>query len=410
MIENRIFHGYLQVFFFAFILQIIEESQYPPVVLPLQVTMFVQAEDYYGGLLGKVRGSDQDPYDTLLYQIVPDSRNSRYFAMDRADGSLRSKGLLDEGIYSLNTSVSDGKFTSYSDITIEMNDVDEEMLKNAVIVRLSGASAEDFLISYRRSFHRGIRNILNTKSRDIVILGIQPVPSRLRREERKKFMQSLMSSVEEEIDILFAVRKSNEGFYPRNFVRKRVMSEVDNLSRALQLSVVRVAENECQKMICANGQCDDQIILENKQAVISTDAMSFVSLKHHHQGMCICPPGFAGTICDKIINECAYQPCPAYKLCLPNRSSLGYSCVCPDSLVGATCSKSKNECVGKENTAACYMAKSPLSFKGKSFAHYQLHVPIERHFSFSVWFRTLHPTGNIMFTSGRLDYGILEVS
>ena len=379
-------------------------------VLPLQVALFVQAGDYYGGLLGKVRASDQDPYDTLLYQIVPDTRNSRYFAIGRGDGTLTAKGLLDEGIYSLNISVSDGKFTSYSDITIEMIDVDDEMLKNSVIIRLAGASPEDFLVSYRRSFHRGIRSILNTKSRDVVILGLQPVPTRMRRDDRKKYMQNLMSSVEEEIDVLFAVRKGNEGYYPRNFVRKRVMSEMENLSRTLLLRIASVAENECQKVICANGQCEDQIILENDQIVVATDAMSFVSLKHHHRGVCICPSGYAGTICDKVINECAYQPCPTYKQCIPNRTTLGYTCECPDGFVGATCSQSKENCIGQENTAACYMARSPLSFKGKSFAYYQLHVPIERHFSFSVWFRTLYPSGNIMFTSGRVDYGILEVS
>ena len=371
--------------------------------------MFVQTDEYLGGLLGKVKASDQDPYDTLSYKIVPTTRNGRYFSIDSKSGVFNAKGRLDEGVYSINISVSDGKFTEFSNVVIETIDITEDMLKNAVIIRLSGASTENFLLSYRRSFHRGIRNIMNVKSRDIVILGLQTTPSRHRRDERKKYMQNLMSSVDEEIDVLFAVRKRNDGYYPRDFVRKRVMSEQGNLEGTLQLKVVNVAENECQKIICANGQCEDQILLESTQVPVTTDALSFVSLEHVHRGVCICPPGYAGAICDKVINECAYTPCPHYKECVPNRSSLGYTCKCPDGLVGATCSQPKDNCFGKENTSSCYMARSPLSFKGKSFAHYQLHVPIERHFSFSVWLRTLHSTGNIMFTAGRLDYGILEV-
>ena len=40
---------------------------------------------------------------------------------------------------------------------------------------------------------------------------------------------------------------------------------------------------------------------------------------------------------------------------------------------------------------------------------YTLRNPIERHFAFSVWFRTVRPAGNLLFPAGRVDYSILEL-
>ena len=51
-----------------------------------------------------------------------------------------------------------------------------------------------------------------------------------------------------------------------------------------------------------------------------------------------------------------------------------------------------------------------LSFKGQSFAWYDLQKPIERHLSLTLQFKTRYGAGNLMYVAGRLDYSILEVS
>lgn len=380
-------------------------------VFPLDVTVFVHTGDYYGGVLGKVKAADEDPYDTMSFSILPDTLgvNTKYFSINPQDGTLAAVGGLDEGSYSVNISVSDGKFTTLSEANIDVVDVNEDMVKSGVIVQLGGASAEEFLLSYRRNFHRAIKNLLSAKSRDVIILSLQNSRKRGRRDDRKKSFGKL-SYRQGDLDVLFVVRKSTNNYYPRNFVRKKITSGLQTMEAILGLHVLGVVEDQCSNDTCENGHCEERVVLDDEQIAITTDTLSFVSLHHQHEAKCICPNGYSGSRCDVVVNQCAHRPCPEYKKCVPDSSRLGYICLCPEGLVGPTCRQNKSSCFGKENNPECYSPVSPLSFKGKSYAQYSLHNQIERHFTFSVWFRTLHPSGNLMFTAGRIDYSILEVS
>ena len=230
------------------------------------------------------------------------------------------------------------------------------------------------------------------------------------KRHSKRDVQGLMSNVEEELDVLFAVAKAKGGFYPRSFVRKRVVLGIEALSRTLTLRIVKVADNECQKTVCAHGHCEDQILLDPKQVVTVADAQSFVSLHFRHRAQCICPEGYAGPICATVVNQCAHQPCPVYTRCKPSPGPLGYQCRCPPGKVGALCSVPSSSCGGRTDAPSCYVARAPLSLGGASFLMYQLHVPIERHLSFSVWFRTRHSSGTLMYAGGSMDYGLLQLS
>lgn len=391
--------------------QIIEESRYHPVVFPLHITVFVHTEEYEGGVLGKVKAADEDPYDILTYSISDDplGMSEIYFDINPRDGTLSSVGGLDEGAYTVNISVTDGKFTAFSKAEVDVINVTEDMVDSGVIIQLGGASPEEFLLSYRRSFHRAIKNLLNVKSRDVIILSLQDSPSRIRRNSRKKAYGMVSPYRRGNLDVLFVVRKSIDDFYPRNFVRKKIFSGRETLESVLGLSVMGVVEDECTKETCENGLCEEHVVLDEEQVNIITDTLSFVSHHHHHEARCHCNIGFSGVRCNIIDNQCAHNPCPSFKTCKPDVSRLGYMCLCPDGLVGPDCRENKSSCVQESTRPGCYSPVSPMSFKGKSYAQYLLHNPIRRHFSLSLWFRTLHPSGNLMFTAGRIDYSILEV-
>ncbi|CAL4185029.1 unnamed protein product, partial [Meganyctiphanes norvegica] len=53
-------------------IQIVPESQYPPTVVPLIVDVFVKTIDTKDYSLGKIQAFDEDPYDTLSYNIQKD--------------------------------------------------------------------------------------------------------------------------------------------------------------------------------------------------------------------------------------------------------------------------------------------------------------------------------------------------
>ena len=213
-----------------------------------------------------------------------------------------------------------------------------------------------------------------------------------------------------DISVLFSVKKSSDRYFSRRDLFDKVTAHISLVEATMGLRVLRIEGDMCHNISCTNGHCSDVVMLKDQEAVITTEAMNFVSLTHSHRGVCICPNGYAGTLCDKVLNECAYNPCPKYKLCIPTDDhETGYTCQCPEGLVGATCSKRVSDCVGKEGLPSCFSPSRPISFNGHSYALYNLRANIESQFQFSTWFRTHQPSGNIMFMAGKIDYSILEV-
>ena len=59
------------MFAFSVTVHIIEESQYPPVITPLDIEILSYQDDFPGSIVGKVKASDQDPHDVLTYELLP---------------------------------------------------------------------------------------------------------------------------------------------------------------------------------------------------------------------------------------------------------------------------------------------------------------------------------------------------
>ena len=327
---------------------------------------------------------------------------------------------LDEGSYVVNVSVTDGKFTTVSQAETDVVAITDAMVDEALVMQLGGASPEEFLLSYKRSFHRAVKSLFGVKPRDVVVLSIQRSKTRDTRQTKKKLISKGGFSLKPDLDVLFVVRKNSDSFYPRNLVRKKVLVSRQTLEDVLGLSVLGVLEDRCAHNTCDNGDCVERIVLSDDHATIATDTISFVSLVHSHEAQCVCPEGWDGLRCEVMVNECTRRPCPSYKVCVPQEdqgvlgmSSLlvmpGYDCECPEGLMGPTCTLNRSSCLGRSGSPECYQAVAPLSLGGRSYVQYTLRNPIERHFAFSVWFRTVRPASNLLFTAGRVDYSILEL-
>lgn len=118
----------------------------------------------------------------------------------------------------------------------------------------------------------------------------------------------------------------------------------------------------------------------------------------------------AGDRCEEAVNECARNPCPVLKLCVPDASIQGYSCLCSEGFAGASCEIDVSKC----HDETCYIPRSPVSFKGKSYAQYRIakafiRKALEEEMNFSLRIRTVQQTGNLMYAAGKVDYSILEV-
>lgn len=393
------------------VVKIIEESQYPPVVTPLEVTINSFKDEFPGGTIGRVHASDKDQYDTLLYDLVPSLPNTNLFEINQLDGTLVALPRLDVGEYYVNVSVTDSKFISYSTVKVNVELIPEKMLDNSVIVRFRDVSPENFLTSHRKGFVRTVRHALNSKLKDVVIISIQPSMEELNTVRSRAIRQT----VHNDLDLLFAVKVSPvnliDPFFSSEVVREALNQRVEVLEESTKLVVEEIVRLKCTKMYCANGECQDKIVLDVKETTpILTDLMSFVSPKHRHTMECHCKQGYAGDRCEMMVNKCAYEPCHKNEICVPDYTSQGYSCRCKQGYSGPKCKIDANKCTDSN----CYNPQSAISFSGKSYVKYKINKSVikdtmESKLSFSLKVRTMQLSGNIMYAAGKIDYNILEI-
>lgn len=209
---------------------IIEESQFPPVISPLEVTINSFRDEFPGGVMGRIHATDSDPYDKLHYEVVTPFKD--LFSVDREDGTLVALPGLDVGSYNVNISVTDGKFTSFGIILVEVNMVSEEAVKNSVGIRLKGITPEDFILSHRKNFLHGLRSALSIRTKDIDILSIQPAEAVAVKEKR---------DTNRDLDVLFAVRKSAHMYYPAKQLLSKLKEKQSVFESASNLKVIKVS-------------------------------------------------------------------------------------------------------------------------------------------------------------------------
>lgn len=83
--------------------------------------------------LGTVHVSDSDPYDSHAFKIETTEPNK--FHVEPMSGRLSMTGPS-AGVYSLNVTVTDGKFTSKAFISVVVHSVFKNMLLSALSLRL----------------------------------------------------------------------------------------------------------------------------------------------------------------------------------------------------------------------------------------------------------------------------------
>jgi len=290
-------------------LQVIEESQYPPIVTPLEILVNSYLDEFPGGIIGKIHASDQDQYDTLVFGLADTAAGSassvvlnpasELFEIDRSDGTLVALPRLDVGEYHVNVTVSDGKFITHSIIKVSVELVSEEMLHHAVIIRFRDVSPSEFVLSHRKGFIRAVRNALGARVKDVVIISVQSSGQSSPGKIRPKRQITIRG-----LDVLFAVRKPQQpmapslSFHSADAIRKALTQHLEALEQSTGLIVEEIVRDKCTAKYCTYGECRDRIVLNTTAAAtpIATDVTSFVSPRHQHRIVCDCKEGYAGKL------------------------------------------------------------------------------------------------------------------
>ncbi|XP_030375675.1 fat-like cadherin-related tumor suppressor homolog [Scaptodrosophila lebanonensis] len=397
-------------------IKIIEESQYPPNATPLDVTINSFEDAFSGAFIGKVYASDLDQYDELTYSLMATNgetyQATKLFNITSKTGKICATTNLDIGLYKLNVSVSDGKFTVFTSVKINVELITMDMVKEAAVIKFSKITASDFLLSHRKGFLRSIRSIMHCRLKDVILLTLQAESStNLSKRHRRSSSNNL--------NVVFAVRKqqiipNSDAYFTSDEIRQSVISKINEIEDEMNVVIEEILPTICQgqQNTCVHGVCKKILTLaKNNITTIYTDVISFASPRYSVANKCFCKPGYDGKNCSESVNACSSDPCPPQRNCLPSESDPGYQCVCPKGFSGPFCEMKSTKCY---NESCDTSSSTAVSFGGKSYAHYKINKAmakntLENQFAFSLQIRTVQQTGTLLYASGKIDYNVLEI-
>ncbi|XP_077427254.1 protocadherin Fat 1a isoform X3 [Vanacampus margaritifer] len=356
----------------AFIsVRIIEESVYPPAILPLDVFVSTAGDEYAGGVLGKIHATDQDVYDTLTYSLAPSSAaSSPSFSVSASDGKVIALRPLDAGHYPLNVTVTDGRFTAAADVNVHVRQAARQALDNSIAVRFASIAPEEFIGDYWRNFQRALRNIAGVRRSDVQLVSLQP-------------------SEQGDLDVLLALERSGSPYQSQEVVFRKLNSSAGVIEEMTGVRIVRVAQKLCLGMDCPLHFCDEVVSLERtSMSTYSTARLSFVTPRHHRHATCQCEGGK----CPVLNSVCDNSPCPEGLDCVADvHRDAKYTCVCPQG--------SKNKCSDGHS----------MTFSGSGYVKYHLmENDNKEQMKLSLRLRTFSGHATVMFAKGT-DYSILEI-
>uniref|UniRef100_A0AAR2L2E2 FAT atypical cadherin 1a n=1 Tax=Pygocentrus nattereri TaxID=42514 RepID=A0AAR2L2E2_PYGNA len=356
--------------------RLVEESVHPPSVLPLDVFITTATDEYPGGVLGKIHATDQDVYDTLTYSLAPDSStpsspsSSPLFSVSPTDGKLVALSGLDSGQYTLNATVTDGRFTSATRVSVHVRRAAAHMLENSIGVRFAAIAPEEFIGDYWRNFLRALRNIAGVRRADVQLVSLQPA-----------------ADASGDLEVLLALEKSGSPYQPQEVVYRKLNSSAGAIEEMTGVRIVRVAKKLCAGLDCPLSYCQETVTLETGAAsTYSTARVSFITPRHIRTARCLCEGTFR--VFSKL---CVGSPCPEGMECVEDPTHTKFSCVCSDEKSG--------QCSGK----------NALTFSGNGYARYRLmENENKEEMNLSLRLRTFSDHATIMYAKGT-DYSILEI-
>ncbi|KAF2353703.1 Cadherin, partial [Trinorchestia longiramus] len=387
---------------------IVERSKFAPTVFPVHATVFSYRTAYKGGVIGKVNAIDKDPYDVLHYSIASSTTSGRrygdedYFDVDSEDGTLVAITPLDAGTYRLNVTVSDGKFLRFVQAAIEVRIFTQAMVDSSVIVHLGSISPEMFIARYKKALINSIASELYLSEKQILVISLQPATHDQRDRVRRDVVDGL--------EVLLVLQKNAAEYFTRDETLASLRKSLPRIRRKLSLDNVNLMESLCRNVeqCSGNGDCIDVISVEDEALMpLNTKLGSVVPLRFNHVSGCICHQGFGGEMCEDLVNACGHRPCLEYQVCTPtDLIPKGHLCHCEVGYAGPKCEVDVSRC----DSLSCYHPIRPLSFRGKSYAQYEgVGVNEESFLQLSLYIRTRHPYGVLVYSAGAVDYSSLDI-
>uniref|UniRef100_A0A673HL82 Protocadherin Fat 3-like n=1 Tax=Sinocyclocheilus rhinocerous TaxID=307959 RepID=A0A673HL82_9TELE len=297
---------------FVFV-RVIGDSLFKPVAFPLEINIVMAADVFPGGIIGKIYATDRDENDVLSFSQR--SQTKSLFKINRQDGKIVALNGLEPGRYSLNATVSDGRFSVMVGISVQVEQATDEMVQNAVTLRFQDLCPEDFVGVYMEELKKVLRTSLVGDETGVIdgpdplhILGVQPLGR------------------SSQLEVFLAVETPDEGYMGPGELALKLEEAKGFLKGALR--VVSVLDQSCsEELECGERVCEFTLSLDPIGLVTyTTSRVSFVSPRFSRKEMCTCPGG----ICPSSLELCDGQTCPSDMQCV--RSGPTAPSLCQTSL------------------------------------------------------------------------------
>uniref|UniRef100_A0A672GBW4 FAT atypical cadherin 2 n=1 Tax=Salarias fasciatus TaxID=181472 RepID=A0A672GBW4_SALFA len=246
-------------------INVTEQSRYPPSVVPLEVFITTSGGLFSHRVVGRLHASDQDLHDVLSYQLLSESPAGRRFSVDPADGRIWANDNLQEGFYSLNVSVSDGKFSVSTGVRVHVWAAEQRVLDSGLTLQLAGLSAEEFLGDHWRGLQRSLGQALGVPRQELHLAGLQQHPDT------------------SALDALLVWRPGSGA------IQSLPTQRIADLEDSLGLSILRVNHNGCLGSGCPPRRCRNAVRLSGDSLNHFTTARAgYITPLHTWESVCPC--------------------------------------------------------------------------------------------------------------------------
>ncbi|XP_026136921.1 protocadherin Fat 2-like [Carassius auratus] len=250
-------------------ISITEQSRYPPTVTPLEVFITTAGGTFSKRVIGKLHATDQDPQDVLSYKLVSEGLEQGLFSVDAVDGKIVVEKNLDPGLYRLNVSVSDGKFSIWAEVKVHVWAAAQHDLDQGFTLQLAGLSAEEFVSDHWRGLQRSLGSKLNIPRQELHIASLQQQPNAINME-------------------VLLVRRAQDGSVQPMPAQQltRVLSSVED---TLGLNVLRLDHDGCVGAGCPPRGCRNAVVMrQGRMSNYATARANFITPQHSWESVCSC--------------------------------------------------------------------------------------------------------------------------
>ncbi|XP_074602495.1 neural cadherin isoform X1 [Brevipalpus obovatus] len=276
--------------------------------------------------IGRVHVEDKDDWDlpdkTFFFEEPHEN-----FAVDMESGMITMKNVS-EGEYFLKFRVYDRKHTQEvsANVTVIVKDIPEEAIHKSGSLRISGATAEDFIRTFdwqkpdrpKSSMYDRFKNalsvIMKTKIENIDVFSV------ITRRERPPIT-----------DIRFSVHGSP--YYESVYLDGTVAVNRDHIEREVGINITMVGIDECliEGYNC-EGSCTNELKVDRVPVVVNSNRTAFVGVNVWLQPRCTCG---ARDFSEPETCRKYPPPCANGGKCLD--SAVGALCRCPNGYDGPQC-------------------------------------------------------------------------